>query len=271
MKNPITKTAWLIFFSGLLLLAGCATAGAPMLEARRFVDILNRYPETREPLRLTKLTAQSFNRTAPAAASPDVLVMVHPGYALFFGSGAKKIKYSEAKYALLTKQFEDEARFIREASATGKILILIVPANYQEESVRPLSYTAYLNAAAAEGGSVYYLFSESVSNGTISMNDLLDLYRFLQGIKAGKILVGGGFIGRCQREFYQQLTGYIGRTSWFIVPEISTISPDDISDAEAKEMLESIERRDYRPVRRFIDRKLDEAPNLLSIPPKKEL
>ena len=55
------------------------------------------------------------------------------------------------------------------------------------------------------------------------------------------------------------------------MPEISTISPDDISDAEAKEMLESIERRDYRPVRRFIDRKLDEAPNLLSIPPKKEL
>lgn len=271
MNDLKTKTLRRILLSGMLLLAACATTAAPTVEARRFLDMVNRYPETREPLRLRKLTAQSYNRIAPLSASPDVFVMVHPAYALFFGSGAQRVKYSETKYALLARQFEDESRFIREASAAGKILILIVPANYESESIRPLSYTSYLNAAAAEGGSVFYLFSESASNGTIAMNDLLELYRFLQGVKAGKVLIGGGFIGRCQREFYQQLTAYLDRTSWFIVPELSTISPDDISDAEAGEMLAGIEQGDYRPLRKFIDRKLDKPASLLSIPSRKEL
>jgi hypothetical protein len=195
--------------------------------------------------------------------------MVHPAYSLYFRNGSTA-KYSEAKYALLTKQFENEARFITEASQSGKIIILIIPGNYQTESVAPLSYTSYLNTVAA-GPGVFHVYSESSGSGTISMNDMVDLYRFLQGVKAGKVLIGGGFIGRCQREFYNEFTTYVEKDLSFIVPEISTISPDDISDAEARAILESIQRQDYRPVRSFIDRKLGKAVHLLPISRKKEL
>lgn len=268
MKRRL-PAAWPIAIYGLFLLVGCATVDVSDSELRRFFDTVKRYPGTREPLMIRKLTATSFNTIPNVPDSPDVFIMVHPAYSLFFGD-PNKSKYTNAKYALLARQFEIEARFISEASSIGKIVVLVIPGNYQSESVAPQSYTAYLNTTAA-GQTVFYLFSESARSGSISMNDMVDLYRFLQGIKAGKILIGGGYIGRCQKEFYNELTTYFSEGSSYIVPELSTISPDDISETEAANILESIERQDYTTVRKFIDKKLDEAANVLSLPQKKEL
>lgn len=253
----------------LLPFAACATAEAPGSQARLFLDKLNSYPQTIEPLKITRLTGTSHTAIRNLSSSPDVFIMVHPAYSLFFRT-ENRSKYTEAKYALLAKQFENEERFIREASKAGKILVLIIPGQYETESGAPLSYTRYLNSAAADGQAVFYLFSESPSNGSVSMNDMVDLYRFLQGIKVRRVLIGGGYIGRCQREFYNSLTAYFEKSSTYLVPEISTISPDDITEAEAGSILESIQQQNYSPVRKFLEKKLDSA-NLLSIPQKKKL
>ncbi len=196
--------------------------------------------------------------------------MVHPGYSLFFRD-ANHSQYPEAKYALLSRQFDNEARFIARAARADKVVILIIPGNYGTESIAPLSYISYLNETAGPGQSVFYLLSESASNGTVSMNDMVELYHFLNRFKAGRVMVGGGFIGRCQREFYNQLTVYYNKMTAYIVPEISTISPDDISEEEAGKILEGIEQQDYTSVRSFINKKLDGAANFLSIPGKREL
>ncbi len=254
----------------LFLFSGCAVGEDSSLHLRRFSDLLIQYPQTDQPLKLRKLSGAVRPAATRDERSPDVYIMVHPAYSLFFRDG-KHSRYPDAKYALLSRQFNNEARFIREAARADKILILVIPGDYGTESIAPLSYISYLNITAGTGQSVFYLPSESASNGTISMNDMLELYRFLNRSKAGKVLIGGGFIGRCQREFYNQLTVYFNKTTAYIVPEISTISPDDISESEAAKILASIEQQDYTPVREFIDKKLDKAANFLSIPQKREL
>lgn len=270
MKRRILFSAWTLAIALSFQMSGCATAEPPGSLAARFFDILNRYPQTREPLKLRKLDAASFPSLQRGAAASDVFIMVHPAYSLFFRD-ANRSRYAEAKYALLAQQFENEARFIAGAAQAGKIVVLIIPGNYLTESAAPLAYTAYLNATASAGQAVFYLSSESPSNGAISMDDMVDLYRFLQGAKGGKALIGGGYIGRCQREFYTGLTNYFDKSSTFIVPEISTISPEDISESEAANILAGIQRQDYTPVRQFIDKRLNRAANILSIPQKREL
>jgi hypothetical protein len=87
------------------------------------------------------------------------------------------------------------------------------------------------------------------------------------------VLIGGGYIGRCQREFYTQLKSYLGQGSMpiFIVPEYSTISPDDISDSEARYIVTRVRQQDYSPVVDFINKKTKGQADLLSIPQKKEM
>jgi hypothetical protein len=98
------------------------------------------------------------------------------------------------------------------------------------------------------------------------MDSMVKLYAFLQQVRADKILIGGGFIGRCQREFYNQMAAYLEKVTAYIVPEISSISPDDISTPEASEILESLQRRDYSPIRRFIEKKSQGAAGILQFP-----
>ncbi len=221
-------------------------------------------PQTREPLKIPRLTGTSFLSIEKVTSPTDVYIIVHPAYSVFFRE-ANKSRYSDAKFTLLSRQFDEEERFIIEASQKDKILILIIPGNYKTESVSTMSYETYLNTVAF-GKSVFYLFSESPNSGIVSMNDMVDLYRFLQGVNTARVLIGGGYIGRCQREFYNEFTKYFDKSLTYIVPEISTISPEDISEAEAAKILESIKRRDYTPVKQFIDRKQGNASAILSTP-----
>jgi hypothetical protein len=62
------------------------------------------------------------------------------------------------------------------------------------------------------------------------------------------------------------VSAYVDRTTAYIVPEISSISPDDISDQESAEILASLRRRDYTPVKLFIEKKSQGAANVLQLP-----
>ena len=264
VKQRVSPAYRVVIFLFLFLVMGCASVDPPGSLARRFFDTVNHYPPTRQ-LAIEQLSSRSITRLSKVGISPDVHIVVHPAYALFFRD-ARRSRYADVKYELLIKQFEEEERFVREAARDGKIVILIIPGGYESEIQAPESYTAYLNAVAGGGNSVFYLYSESLSNGSIPSSEMVDLYRFLQSVKVGRVLIGGGYIGRCQREFYSELTAYYETTRSYIVPEISTISPEDISDEEAAVILRGIERRDYSPVRKFIEKKQDRAPNTLFAP-----
>lgn len=252
----------------VFLLSGCFAAYPPDSSARRFFNKLKEYPGTQKQLMIPQLTETSFESIRkPAGSSSDIFIMVHPAYSLFFRD-PNRARFGESKYTLLSRQFDNEAHFIESASRAGEIILLVVPANYEVESTAPTSYTAYLNATAAHGRSVFSIFSEGHNTGSLSMNDMLNLYRFLRRVQARKVLVGGGYIGRCQLEFYKQLTAYFDKAVSYIVPEISSISPDDVTEGEADVIGRSIAEQDYTVVGKFIHEKLEREVNIFSLSPE---
>ncbi len=261
-----TKTARGVFsaFTLLVLLAaaGCAASDTP---AKSFTEILQRFPPSPEPLGIARLSASSADAVPLSLRGKAVTIMVHPAYSLFFRE-ERRSTYSEAKYDLLKFQLDNEARFIGEIAKSDNLLILVLPGNYQKDSLAPLSYTFYLNSSTKSSPLVTYIYSETSSSGSLSTDTMVTLYGFLQRVKADKVLIGGGYIGRCQREFYNQITTYVDKIPAFIVPEISSISPDDIDNDEAQTIVNSLHRRDYAPVKKFIEKKGRGNANVLHVP-----
>jgi hypothetical protein len=242
----------------LLVLLGCVVllwAGCSYPQpSKQFNELLSRYPPTEDPLQVQLLTAGSAEAVPLSSRGRPVTFIVHPAYSLFFRKATRSF-YTEAKFDLLKHQLESEARFITEIGNSGNLLILVLPGNYEQDSVAPAAYTRYLNSAVGGSPAVYAVYSETSSSGALPVEAVVMLHGFLKSLRPPSVLVGGGFIGRCQREFYNQVITYVGEASAFIVPEISTVSPDDISDGEAQTMLEGILRGDYGPIDRFIDKR----------------
>ena len=235
----------------LAFLSGCASESLP---ARRFAELLSLYPSSQEQLRIPTLGPTSLDTVPAELMGRPVTIIVHPAYSLFFREEHKN-RYTDAKFALLKLQLENEEQFLREISGTDHVLILVLPGEYQTESVAPLSYTSYLNMATGGSRTVYAVYSETSSSGALPTETLVTLYSFLRGIGTRTALVGGGYIGRCQREFYSQLVTYVDSVEFYVAPEISSISPDDISNKESLEILNGIRAGDYSPVSAFIDKR----------------
>lgn len=225
--------------------------------------MLEGYPETTEPLKIALLS--------PNAAVPDasqgrvVTVIVHPAYSLFFRE-ERRNRYSDAKFDLLKFQLENEARFLRALARTDNVVILVLPGNYQRDSVAPLSYTYYLNEASGGSATVFAVYSETSSSGALPTETMVALYSFLRNAGARTVLVGGGYVGRCQKEFYNQLVTYVDAATAYVVPEISAISPDDISDKDSRAILLALRNRDYAPVRSFIEKRTKGSAAMLHLP-----
>ncbi len=259
-RSPIllrTLLAGAALFIAFLPELGCA----PTALEKRFTDILQDYPATEEPLRIPRLTGTRHEKAAPGSGSREVIIMVHPGYSLFFRSRERNL-HSEVKYDLLKLQLDSEAASIRAIARSGRPLILVVPGDYQNESIAPLSYTYFLNSLTEGSTSVLYIYSESSNSGTLATDTMVNLYRYLQSMHMDRVLIGGGYIGRCEREFYSELATYIDNIRTYIVPELSSVSPDDISDKEAGAMLDGLRRKDFTLIRDFIERKSQRAPNI---------
>jgi hypothetical protein len=265
-----TTSLLLKAFLGIVLtVSGCATVSDPLSPSRQFTDIVNSFPAQQEQLAfpdLTKIPAPLTSATRPAPAS-DVYVIVHPAYAVFFQSLGKE-DFADAKYRLLKKQFETEKNFIAKQAAAGATIILVLPGK-TADGVFPASYPSYrdyLNKTAGAGNSVFFIYSETSSSGAIPQNEMMSLYYFIRGLKPARVMVAGGYIGRCQREFYNELTNYIEKSQVFIVPQLSTISPDDVTEKEAEQILQGLERKDYTLVKQFIDKKTGASANILPLP-----
>lgn len=266
MQGTLFRTSLLTSLAICVVFSACATVAPDDGSRLRYAEILAGYTQTQE-LSLQRLVAGSADSLSESARTRDVIIIVHPGYSFFFTM--KKDRYRGETYRLMELQFLNEARFIEEQAARQSIVILIVPGNYEEDSAAPGAYSAYLNRAASENGSVFYVPSETSNNGTIAVEDMVILYQFLQDVNAPKVLVSGGYIGRCQKEFYNQLTAYYDKPRTFIVRELSTISPEDVSEKESSEILAGLLRQDYGPVDHFLSHKLGDEVNTLAIQPVK--
>jgi hypothetical protein len=194
----------------------------------------------------------------------SVYIIVHPAYYLFFHN--KKPQITRSPYNLYSNimdlfideklddpilklaqvQQKNEKNFIEYITADEKLLILILPKNYREHQSYAYGeefdeFARYINEITNSAKSALYIESNSSASGKLLTDDLIMLLTFLEKIGAKRIFIGGGYVGRCQKDFYNYISSFFPSDDYFIVPEISTFSPSDISSGKAAHFLDGEE------------------------------
>ncbi len=221
-------------------------------------------------------------------SSRSVYISVHPSYYPFFHSGKMPVARDpfdikehivdlfineppgNAVTRLLQEQQKNEKNFLEYLTMDEKLVILLLPRNYTAARGYAYSrhmdeYARYLNGIANGSPSIVYMESESASSGRLLSEDLILLISFLETIGAKSVLIGGGYVGRCQKEFYTYVTRYSFRSRYCIVPELSSFSPEDITETAAGGFLED-ERLDLKASSAFVLSKTPGNTNIQHLP-----
>ena len=184
-----------------------------------------------------------------------IYIIVHPAYYTFFSDSDKLPEDPEKEEGMsgrnaVERLLEASARsykinvmkaqekmlrdFLEFASTEKKLVILVLPGGYRTYSgyrYRKNSdeYMRFINEASNGSDSVLYVFSRKTSKGTLSEDDRALLLKFIYGIRADSVLLGGGYVGRCLEDFYKSVEPYIGEDKIYVVPELTAISPSDMT------------------------------------------
>jgi len=193
----------------------------------------------------------------------SVYILVHPGFFSFFHYPRKvrdndpdklhkenvvelllQKKATAPEFALLQAQERRMRDFIEFKSTEEKLLIIIIPRNYQEYPGYTYrrgrdEYMRFLNEITNFSKSVLFIESRSPNRGYLRDDDAERLMEFLLSIKAKNIYIGGGYIGRCLEDFYALITEEYGKDGIYVVPELSDISPRELNESIASDILTS--------------------------------
>jgi len=166
-------------------------------------------------------------------------------------SSSEKARYNKRIMKTII-EFEKIGRnFLEFASTSRKLIILILPGEYKKyQSYRYKDgadeYSRYINEVTNISDSVLYLESRKPNRGQLTDEDMNTLIEFLQKTGTTSILLGGEYIGRCQEDFYKQLSEAIGTSMAIeIIPELSPVSPEDMN-TEIKDLLDSNNKLDVQ-------------------------
>lgn len=213
--------------------------------------------------RLTNVSTSEYATFNKYLDNGTVYILVHPSFFSFFHYPKKltestedspskynvverllKIKPQNPQFALLQAQERRMRDFIEYKATEKKLLVIVIPKNYQKYSGYTYrkgvdEYMRYLNEVTNMSESVLFVESKSPNRGYLTDDDAMRLMEFILSIKAKRVLVGGGYIGRCLEDFYVLLTKEYGKEDIYIVPELSDISPREIDDNIARTILKT--------------------------------
>lgn len=208
---------------------------------------------------ISAVSGEFAERLKQRVNTDRVYIIVHPSYYLFFHKKPFTINRDETKNVVETfinPDFPDaspivklmkayhhaESDFISSSQKSRRLVILLLPGGYQ--SARQYlykgdsdEYARYINDFIGDSETVLYLESENASSGVIRKSDLDTLLALFRRLGTKTILLGGGYVGRCQEEFYKLMSRVWPEEYLAVVPEISAFSPDDISDSKANMFL----------------------------------
>jgi len=193
-----------------------------------------------------------------------VYIMVHPAFFTFFHYTKKKqrtdsteesyklnivefllrLNPSTPQFAVLQAQERRMRDFLEFKSTQKKLVIIVIPKDYTNYSGYTYrneldEYKRFLNESTNFSASVLFVESRSPNRGYLTDDDAVKLMEFLLSIKAKKVYVGGGYIGRCLEDFYNLITQEYGKEDIFVVPEMSDISPRELNESMAVRLLKS--------------------------------
>lgn len=212
--------------------------------------------------RLTNISSTEFPQYRKYLDNGAAYILVHPAFFTFFHYTKKKnrdndpeelyklntiefllrLKPSTPQFAVLQAQERRMRDFMEFKSTQKKLLIVVIPDKYWEYSGYTYrngldEYKRFLNEATNFSGSVVFVESRSPNRGYLTDDDAVKLMEFLLSIKAEKIYVGGGYVGRCLEDFYSLLTREYGSKGIFVVPELSDISPRELNSSMSNRLL----------------------------------
>lgn len=81
---------------------------------------------------------------------------------------------------------------------------------------------------------------------------MIILESFLKEIGAKKILIGGGYLGKCVDNFYESIRKKFGYEDISLVPELLTISPHDMISSDLT-LLTKTGRMNFKVVLKYIN------------------
>lgn len=204
---------------------------------------------------LRDVPAEEFGRYRRFARSGDAYVIVHPGYFPFFdvwdiprppydyAAGMPKanlvdrvtagIPAGDIVYRTAREQERIVRDFIEYMAAEGRLVVLVLPRDYRSHVTYGAvpgydEYARYLNEMSNGAENIVYIESAAYDRGQLLPEDLDVLIRFLRASGARSVMVGGGFIGKCQSGFTQTLADVMLPGFLFTVPELTQFAPADM-------------------------------------------
>ncbi len=195
------------------------------------------------------------------ADKENAYIIVHPSYYIFMDekpfdldpdasknaveSFIENDEISGSSYISLMKAYEwNEMNFIMNAGQQKKLVILILPGMYlkskhyvYKNSSMGDQFARYLNHVTHDSYTIFYLETIKTTSGEISSDDIVRLVNFLRKHGTKNIYIGGGYVGRCQEEFYKLLMPKWPAENIALISEISAFSPDDIKDSTSQLLL----------------------------------
>jgi hypothetical protein len=248
MKNISILLLMLILLTG----SGCATLDRSFLPGEKPAFAIKN---------LRDIPTHSSAELLKNAQDRDMYLIVHPSYYVFFHDKEWLVPYEESKNVVgsfLDTQFSDndaivhlmkeyekaEMQFLTGAKADKKLVVLILPGNHVTASQylykdTPDAYAQYVNKMTQDAETIFYLESKNASTGKLFDLDKETLLDFIHKTNAKKVFIGGGYIGRCQKEIYNFLAEKWSDKDVAIVPEISAFSPADLNEPTARMLLTS--------------------------------
>jgi len=223
-----------------------------------------------------------------------VYVIVHPAYYLYFQERSRNVYFrtgdpahnlvesylagsedSDPVERLMREQIRIEREFLKYAAAENHVVLLVVPGDYRHHPHFRFNdealdeYARYLNEIGGSSETFLYVESTSVNRGFVSDSTLDAVEGFFEAAGARKVLLGGGFVGRCQEDFYRNITERMSKKRVAVVAEISSASYADVDDDIARNLLGETGRLDpvvaVRNIKRNAYKRLDLKPRVVSL------
>lgn len=172
-------------------------------------------------------------------------IIVHPAYYFFFHEDpANSFDVKEIRTFIERDAFTRTDLFLREqekalrdfleiTSTRNRLLLFVLPGNYREYMGYKYRYgedefARYINEVSNDSKATLYLYSEKPNRGMLSRESKDILLSFIKAVNPDKIILGGGYLGRCLEDFYRQLSPLMKDGQVEIEPWISAMSPEDL-------------------------------------------
>lgn len=176
-------------------------------------------------------------------------VIVHPAYSVFFNnddpySDSKDTVESflnETAYTQSSRLIMEQERSLRDfleiTSTRNRLIVLVLPDNSQQYRMGTDMFTLYVNSVTNGSDSVLYLYSKKPNGGHLSEGSKQQLIEFFKAVDPERIIIGGGYLGRCIEGFYRDFSSSPFGERMLISGELSAFSRDDLKDLDIDDFL----------------------------------